>query len=262
MPTPIMTVGDEIHHGQSDLERAALDRRPANIFRRCSKTPRCWSAWGSRSAPIRMERFTFRSRRASTTHSAGCASISPTSSWFISTTPRTNSLFALDRRAFSHGCMRVQDPAKYAEVLLSHRASRATAIRRTASARCSASGEVDISVSRPSSPSTSPTRPHFVDEHGKLEFREDIYGRDKALLAHPRMAIERKVVDIPVERRDNMARRQALAISDLFWGDWGWGGGHHYAGGQKFFARLFGSSFAQSPPVPPRPLAQRGAQHR
>ena len=28
-------------------------------------------------------------------------------------------LFALDRRAFSHGCMRVQDPAKYAEVLLS-----------------------------------------------------------------------------------------------------------------------------------------------
>src|SRR5262252_7775470 len=33
-------------------------------------------------------------------------------------TPDKN-LFALDRRAFSHGCMRVQDPVKYAEVLLS-----------------------------------------------------------------------------------------------------------------------------------------------
>ena len=32
-------------------------------------------------------------------------------------TPDKN-LFALDKRAFSHGCMRVQDPAKYAEVLL------------------------------------------------------------------------------------------------------------------------------------------------
>jgi L,D-transpeptidase YcbB len=33
-------------------------------------------------------------------------------------TPDKN-LFALDKRAFSHGCMRVQDPVKYAEVLLS-----------------------------------------------------------------------------------------------------------------------------------------------
>lgn len=97
--------------------------------------------------------------------------------------------------------------------------------------------------------------------HRRHEFREDIYGRDKALLALLN-GDQRKVVDIPVERTDNIARRQALAISDLFWGDWGWSGGHHYAGGQKFFARLFGSSFAQSPPVPPRPLAQRGAQHR
>ena len=32
-------------------------------------------------------------------------------------TPDKN-LFALDKRAFSHGCMRVQDPVKYAEVLL------------------------------------------------------------------------------------------------------------------------------------------------
>ena len=28
-------------------------------------------------------------------------------------------LFAHDKRAYSHGCMRVQDPAKYGEMLLS-----------------------------------------------------------------------------------------------------------------------------------------------
>jgi len=37
----------------------------------------------------------------------------------ISTTQTKNILFANERRAESHGCMRVQDPVKYAEVLLS-----------------------------------------------------------------------------------------------------------------------------------------------
>jgi murein L,D-transpeptidase YcbB/YkuD len=32
----------------------------------------------------------------------------------LAATPDKN-LFALDKRAFSHGCMRVQDPVKYAE---------------------------------------------------------------------------------------------------------------------------------------------------
>ena len=35
-----------------------------------------------------------------------------------STTRRTSGLFSQTVRAYSHGCMRVQDPAKYAEVLL------------------------------------------------------------------------------------------------------------------------------------------------
>ena len=38
--------GDEVHHGQSDLECAALDRRPRISCRCCSRTPRCWSGWG------------------------------------------------------------------------------------------------------------------------------------------------------------------------------------------------------------------------
>ena len=34
-------------------------------------------------------------------------------------------MFAHERRAYSHGCMRVQDPLKYAEVLLSYRGAEA-----------------------------------------------------------------------------------------------------------------------------------------
>ena len=173
-------------------------------------------------------------------------------------TPDKN-LFAFEKRAFSHGCMRVQDPAKYAEVLLSI-VRPGEGYTEDRIRKMFGQSEVDIQFPK-FLPVHLTYQTAFVDEDGKLEFREDIYGRDKALLALLN-GDQRKVVDIPIERTDNMARRQALAISDLFWGDWGWGGGHHYAGGQKFFARLFGSSFAQSPPVPPRPLAQRGAQHR
>ena len=104
------------------------------------------------------------------------------------------SLFALDRRAFSHGCMRVQDPVKYAEVLLSlvrpHDGYTEDRIRKMFG-----SSEVDIQF-----PTFVPVhltyQTAFVDEQGKLEFREDIYGRDKTLLAILK-GDERKVADIP-----------------------------------------------------------------
>jgi hypothetical protein len=59
---------------------------------------------------------------------------------------------------------------------------------------------------------------------------------------------ERKVADIPIERKDNVVRRQLLAMPDQAWGGWS---------RQNFFARLFGYPFAiQAPPIPRRPLAQ------
>ena len=57
----------------------------------------------------------------------------------------------------------------------------------------------------------------FVDDQGKLEFREDIYGRDQALLAILK-GTERKVADIPIQRQDSAMRRQLLAMPDNFWG--------------------------------------------
>jgi murein L,D-transpeptidase YcbB/YkuD len=154
-------------------------------------------------------------------------------------------LFALDRRAFSHGCMRVQDPVKYAEVLLSlvrpHDGYTEDRIRRMFG-----SGEVDISF-----PTFVPVhltyQTAFVDEQGKLEFREDIYGRDKTLLAILK-GDEHKVADIPVERRENPVRREALAMPD-------------YYSGQNFFSRLFGP-FSQPQPAPAPAPRKRAAQGR
>ena len=66
-------------------------------------------------------------------------------------------LFGLDRRAFSHGCMRVQDPPKYAEVLLTWR-GRTITTPPSASGTCTAPAS-RTSSSRPPFRSTSPTRP-------------------------------------------------------------------------------------------------------
>ncbi len=91
-------------------------------------------------------------------------------------------MFAYDKRAFSHGCMRVQDPQHYAEVLLSlvrpGEGYNEDRIRKM----IAAGSETDIQF-----PAFVPVnltyQTAFVDDAGKLEFREDIYGRDRALLA-------------------------------------------------------------------------------
>jgi hypothetical protein len=99
----------------------------------------------------------------------------------------------------------------------------------------------------------------FVDDDGKLQLRDDVYGRDRAQLAVLK-GDERKVADIPLERKDNTMRREALALPDspFLWG--GGGRGYYYGGGgDNFFTRLFGFG---SQPMPPRPVPQRRAQDR
>ena len=101
------------------------------------------------------------------------------------------------------------------------------------------SGEVDISF-----PTFVPVhltyQTAFVDEQGKLEFREDIYGRDKTLLAILK-GDERKVADIPVERRENRFAARRSPCRTII-------------SGQNFFSRLFGP-FNQPPPRRRRPRA-------
>jgi len=122
------------------------------------------------------------------------------------------SLFANERRAESHGCMRVQDPLKYAEVLLSlvRPADGFTQDRIHA-----LFGDNEVEIPFPALLPVHVTyQTAFVDDRGQLEFREDVYGHDEALLAMMKGA-ERRVADIPIERRENMARRQLLAMPTM-----------------------------------------------
>jgi murein L,D-transpeptidase YcbB/YkuD len=170
-------------------------------------------------------------------------------------------MFANDKRAFSHGCMRVQDPVHYAEVLLSL-VRPADGYSEDRIRRMFGASETDIQF-----PNFIPVnltyQTAFVDDAGKLELREDVYGRDRALLAILKGS-DRKVADIPVEHRIDASHREVMAIPDdpSFFGGRGYypgggrgyyqGGGSYYGGG-NFFSRMFGG-FSSPPPVPPAPL--------
>jgi murein L,D-transpeptidase YcbB/YkuD len=113
--------------------------------------------------------------------------------------------FAQDFRAYSHGCMRVQDPAKYAEVLLNIARPREhwTAERIKG---MFGSAEQDIQLQ------PTPIWVHltyqtaFVDNAGKLQTRRDLYGLDSRTLAA--IKSERGVVEPTIERkRDEIAAR-------------------------------------------------------
>ena len=137
-------------------------------------------------------------------------------------------LFSKAVRDDSHGCMRVQDPVKYAEVLL------AIARRRegyTENRIRSMFGNSEIEVRLPAFVPVHVTyQTAFVDNGGKIQLRDDIYGRDKALLAILK-SDERKIAEIAIERKENTVRREALGVPDQFWGS---------GGGQNIFSRLFG----------------------
>ncbi len=106
--------------------------------------------------------------------------------------------FAHEVRAYSHGCMRVQDPAKYAEVLLNiarpHEHWTAERIKRMFG-----NGEQDIQLQ------PTPIWVHltyqtaFVDNAGKLQTRRDIYNLDSRTFAAIKSA--RGVIEPAPERR-------------------------------------------------------------
>ena len=160
-------------------------------------------------------------------------------------------LFANDRRADSHGCMRVQDPVKYAEVLLSM-ARTGEVYSQERIRRMFGDNEIDIPFAS-FIPVHLTYQTAFVDDRGNLQFREDIYGRDQALLAILRAA-ERKVAAIPIQRHDSPIRRQLLAIPDNAWG--GWGGRGYSTGGPNFSTQLFGGWSYQTTREPRQPVVQ------
>jgi murein L,D-transpeptidase YcbB/YkuD len=166
-------------------------------------------------------------------------------------TPDKN-LFAKEERAYSHGCMRVQNPDKYAEVLLSI-ANPKDGYTADGIRKMYGSGERQIDLQK-HIPVHITYQTAFVDDAGKLELRKDIYGRDARLIAIMK-GDERKVADIAIERRETTVTRAARAPDGMFFG----GGFASASGGPSFFEVLFGGG---RPAPPPQPIQRQRTRTR
>jgi len=116
-------------------------------------------------------------------------------------------LFDKDVRAFSHGCMRVQNPDDYAQVLLSIALpeERYTADRIR---KMYGGGERTISFKK-QIPVLITYQTAFVDDSGKLQTRADIYGHDKEIVALLRE--DKSLADRPIARKPQSTSKPVMA---------------------------------------------------
>src|SRR3954463_3563430 len=140
-------------------------------------------------------------------------------------------LFAHTKRAYSHGCMRVENPAKYAEVMtrLGMPGSNYTAEKIQS---MFGNSEIDLRFTNPV-PVHITYQTAFVDESGHLQIREDIYGRDAQTLAA--LKGDHRQADVPGARAQPNYPRPSVRLPQ------GYGNTNEYSGGQSFFDRLFGN---------------------
>ncbi len=122
-------------------------------------------------------------------------------------------MFAHEARAYSHGCMRVQHPAKYAEVLLNlARPSEHWTVERVT--RMFGAGEQDIQLPPAAIWVHLTYQSAFVDDAGKLQTRRDVYNIDGRLIAavkSERAIIEPAPDGKPAEVASTGGRRRAAA---------------------------------------------------
>jgi murein L,D-transpeptidase YcbB/YkuD len=117
-------------------------------------------------------------------------------------------MFAHDVRAESHGCMRVQDPAKYAEVLFNiARPHEHWTAEKVKSMFGTAEQDIQLQPAQVWVHLTYQTA--FVDDAGRLQIRSDVYNLDGRTLAAIRS--ERAIVEPASERKrePEMAARPA-----------------------------------------------------
>jgi murein L,D-transpeptidase YcbB/YkuD len=109
-------------------------------------------------------------------------------------------MFAHEVRAYSHGCMRVQDPAKYADVLLNIARPNEhwTAQKIT---QMFGGGEQDIQLPPTAIWVHLTYQSAFVDDAGKLQLRRDVYNLDSRTLAA--IKSERAIIEtVPEGKRE------------------------------------------------------------
>ncbi|MES2750860.1 MAG: L,D-transpeptidase family protein [Pseudomonadota bacterium] len=145
-------------------------------------------------------------------------------------------LFAKEERAFSHGCMRVQNPDQYAASLLGIVLPKSNYTPEKIRSMYG-SGEVNINFPTPI-PVNITYQTAFVDDAGKLEFRKDIYSRDSRVMAMLKGS-EGKEMEMAVSHsQPNYVRPTNVRVP----------GDSYASNGPGFFERLFG------PPIPPAPV--------
>ena len=155
-------------------------------------------------------------------------------------------LFAKEERAFSHGCMRVQNPDQYASVLLNITMpnDRYTPERIRS---MYGSSEIDLKFPTPI-PVNITYQTAFVDDAGKLQIRKDVYGRDATMLSLLKNSRGKDLENLVAHSQPSYGggSRPSLPAGVNFASD------NTYSG-PSFFERLFGA-----PLVPPAPVGRRG----
>jgi murein L,D-transpeptidase YcbB/YkuD len=153
--------------------------------------------------------------------------------------------FAQEKRAYSHGCMRVQDPPKYAEMLLSiarpNDGYTAERIKQTY-------GHAEQDIQFQNFIPVHLTYQTAYVEDGKLVIRKDIYGYDSKMIGA--IKNDRGMIEMAQDRRH--------------YEEGGGGGG---SGAKRarlpeaqrpvnFFEALFGGGQRTAPPQPARRVAR------
>ncbi|MCK1514223.1 L,D-transpeptidase family protein [Bradyrhizobium sp. 190] len=152
-------------------------------------------------------------------------------------------LFAKEERAFSHGCMRVQNPDQYASTLLNIVMPNE---RYSPEKIRSMYGRSEIDLKFPTPiPVNLTYQTAFVDDAGKLQIRKDIYGRDAVMLTLLKNSRNKDLEVMVSHAQPSYARpKDGLPPGVSFASD------NTYSSGPSFFERLFGGPSTVTPPAP------------
>jgi murein L,D-transpeptidase YcbB/YkuD len=165
-------------------------------------------------------------------------------------TPDKN-LFAKEERAFSHGCMRVQNPDQYAATLLGITDPNE---HYTPDKIRSMYGHSEIDIKFPTPiPVNITYQTAFVDDAGKLQFRKDVYGRDATMLALLRNSRNKDLENVVAHSQPSYSHPVGnLPAGVSFASD----NSSSFSSGPSFFERLFGGPTPA--PAPPSRRPTRG----
>ena len=168
-------------------------------------------------------------------------------------------LFDKTERAYSHGCMRVQNPDQYASVLLNITMPNEHWTPERIRGMYGSS-EVDLKFPTPI-PVNITYQTAFVDDAGKLQLRKDVYGRDATMIALLRGGRTRDLENVVAHSQPGYSHPPGSVPPGVAFASGGYdspfySSGASYSSGPSFFTRLFG------PPTPPAPIGRRAQQQQ